>query len=124
MDVGNKDDMLMEIFAQAGVIKPVARTLLFFMNIENGSKVQAQEIERKMGMRQPDVSIGTQELFKLGLIRRDKLKKEGKGRPLFVYQLAVKPGKILEMMEVKINKRIAELEGTLSCIMTLKEGTG
>lgn len=55
--------------------------------LAKNNDVKSRELEANLSLRQPEVSIAVQNLRDLGWVEKDKLKKEGKGRPTQVYNL-------------------------------------
>ena len=71
-------------------------------------------------MRQPEVSIAMQELrHKKWVVKKD-IKKEGKGRPVHSYRLAIPFEKIVEVIEKEERAKIDDIE---SNIQALKKAT-
>jgi len=102
-----EDEKLVEILVKAGLPKNVAKTLAFLRRKEETTSV---EIETSTALRQPEVSIAMQELRRRKWVTKRDIKKEGKGRPVHSYKLAIPFDKIVEMIEKEELKRIATIQ--------------
>jgi len=69
-------------------------------------------------MRQPEVSIAMRALRQNNWIEEHEVKREGKGRPMKVYKLAVPIDKVIQDYEEKKNNESAR---TMRAIQRLKE---
>jgi predicted transcriptional regulator len=109
-EFSDEEETLVNLLTRTGIAKNVARTLAFLRNREETTSV---EIETSTALRQPEVSIAMQELRrKKWVIKRD-IKKEGKGRPVHSYKLAIPFEKIVEMIDKEERKRIADIESNV-----------
>jgi len=88
------DESLVDLLTKAGMSKNVARTLAFLRNREETTSV---EIETSTALRQP---------------KRD-IKKEGKGRPVHSYKLAIPFEKIVETIDKEEQRRISFIESNV-----------
>ena len=80
-------------------------------------KAVSRQIERDMGLRQPEVSIGMKKLRERGIIGKTAVRTEGKGRPTDNYHLKMKP----DAIRVNIIKRAdAQIAETVSYLEELK----
>ena len=112
-----KDDKIINIFTELGMPKNLAKTLLYISQVD---ECRSSEIEQGAKLRQPEVSVAMQELKKKGWIDKRDLKKEGKGRPIYIYKLTSSMENIvknyekekLEEIEI-IRKDINELKNLL-----------
>ena len=112
-----KDETLVKLLMRTGMAKNVAKTLVFLNKKEETTSV---EIEISTALRQPEVSIAMQELrHKKWVVKKD-IKKEGKGRPVHSYRLAIPFEKIVEVIEKEERAKIDDIE---SNIQALKKAT-
>ncbi len=72
--------------------------------------VKSRDLEANLSLRQPEVSIAVKNLRELGWVEKDKIKKEGKGRPVHVYNLSKPIEQIVGEISQEIDKEIEELE--------------
>ncbi len=105
-----KDEALVELLMGTGMAKNVAKTLAFLRKKE---ETTSTEVEAATGLRQPEVSIAVQELRRRKWIIKRDLKKEGKGRPVHLYKMALPFEKIVETLEKEERKRIERIEGNI-----------
>jgi len=112
-----KDDKIINIFTELGMPKNLAKTLLYISQVD---ECRSSEIEQGAKLRQPEVSVAMQELKKRGWIDKRDLKKEGKGRPIYIYKLTSSMEKIVKSYEKEkleeidiIRKDITELKNLL-----------
>jgi len=104
------DESLVDLLMKAGIPKNVARILAFLRGREETTSV---EIETSTALRQPEVSIAMQELRRRKWVTKRDVKKEGKGRPVHSYKLAIPFEKIVEMIEREERKRIETIESNM-----------
>ena len=104
------DENLVDLLTKAGMSKNVARTLAFLRNREETTSV---EIETSTALRQPEVSIAMQELRRRKWVIKRDIKKEGKGRPVHSYKLAIPFGKIVETIDKEEQRRISFIESNV-----------
>ncbi|MBN2603101.1 MAG: ArsR family transcriptional regulator [Candidatus Thermoplasmatota archaeon] len=112
-----KDDKIINIFTELGMPKNLAKTLLYISQVD---ECRSSEIEQGAKLRQPEVSVAMQELKKRGWIDKRDLKKEGKGRPIYIYKLTSSMENIVKSYEKEkleeieiIRKDINELKNLL-----------
>ncbi len=79
-----QDRKIVNVFTELGMPKNLAKTLIYISHVE---ECRSSDIERGANLRQPEVSVAMQELGKKGWISRSNKKKEGKGRPIYLYKL-------------------------------------
>ena len=87
----SQDEKIVKIFADLGMPKNLAKTLLYISKTE---ECRSAEIEHQANLRQPEVSVAMHELQKKGWINKRDLKKKGKGRPVHLYSLTSDINKI------------------------------
>jgi predicted transcriptional regulator len=106
----DEDENLVELLIRTGMPKNVARTLAYLRNKEETTSV---EIETSTALRQPEVSIAMQELRRRKWVIKRDIKKEGKGRPVHSYKLAIPFEKIVEMIDREEQRRISSIESNV-----------
>jgi len=99
-----QDENVIQLFADLGMPKNLAKTLLFISQLED---CRSQDIEQGVHLLQPQVSIAIQELRKKGWVKKYDKKKKGKGRPVHHYQLT-KP--LPELVKSFQNEKIIQIE--------------
>ena len=109
-----QDDKIVHIFTELGMPKNLAKTLTYISQVD---ECRSAEVEQGANLRQPEVSVAMQELKKKGWIDKRDLKKEGKGRPIYIYKLTSPLDNIIgsfekeKLQEIKVVKKdIAELK--------------
>jgi len=111
-----KDESLVELLVNTGMPKNVAKTLAFLRKKEETTSV---EIEIMTALRQPEVSIAMQELRRRKWVIKRDIKKEGKGRPVHAYKLAIPFDKIIETLEKEERKRMESIEKNIEQLKSL-----
>ncbi|MEM2924861.1 MAG: ArsR family transcriptional regulator [Methanocellales archaeon] len=109
-----KDEEFAQTLMNIGLKRNVARTLIY---LANAGETVSRDIELGADLRQPEVSIAMRELREEGWIEEREIKKEGKGRPLKCYKLAVPLKDIINYFEQKKQK---EAEQDLKNIQRLR----
>jgi len=108
-----KDETLVKLLMRTDMPKNVAKTLVFLRKKEETTSV---EIEISTALRQPEVSIAMQELRRRKWVVKRDIKKEGKGRPVHSYKLALPFEKIIEIIEKEEKKRIEDIENNIKAL--------
>lgn len=103
-----------DILRNLNISRNVASTLAYLANVDEAT---SKDLELGSELRQPEVSIAMRELRTYGWLEEREIKKEGKGRPMKVYKLAVPMNEIVLHLEEKTKK---EAEKTLFNIEKLK----
>ncbi|HQN75253.1 MAG: ArsR family transcriptional regulator [Methanomassiliicoccales archaeon] len=111
-----KDESLVDLLVNTGMPKNVAKTLAFLRKKEETTSV---EIEIMTALRQPEVSIAMQELRRRKWVIKRDIKKEGKGRPVHAYKLAIPFDKIIETLEKEERKRMESIEKNIDQLKAL-----
>ena len=91
-----KDDKAVELFAELGMPKNLAKTLMFISQVD---ECRSAEVEQGADLRQPEVSVAMQEMRRRGWAKKRDLKKKGKGRPVHIYKLTKPLPEILHVKE-------------------------
>ena len=109
-----QDEKIVNIFTELGMPKNLAKTLTYISQVD---ECRSAEVEQGADLRQPEVSVAMQELKKKGWIDKRDLKKEGKGRPIYIYKLTSPLDNIIGSFEKEklqeiavVKKDIAELK--------------
>ena len=105
--LSRRDESLVDLLVKTGMSKNIAKTLVFLSKKEETTSV---EIEKATGLRQPEVSIAMQELRRRRWVEKRDIKKEGKGRPVHAYRLAVPFDGIIDMIAREERAKIEEIE--------------
>lgn len=105
-----QDEMLVEYLINTGMAKNMAKTLVF---LKKKNETTSVEIETSTALRQPEVSIAMQELRRRKWVTKRDIKKEGKGRPVHSYKLALPFDSIIKQIEEEESKRIQRIETNL-----------
>lgn len=108
-----KDETLVKLLMRTEMPKNVAKTLVFLRKKEETTSV---EIEISTALRQPEVSIAMQELRRRKWVVKRDIKKEGKGRPVHSYKLALPFEKIIETIEKEERKKIEDIENNIKAL--------
>ena len=110
----NDDGKAIQLFVKMGMPKNIAKTLLYVSQFD---ECKCADVEQATDMRQPEVSIAMQELRRRGWVKKRDLKKEGKGRPLHIYNATAHLSEILNAFE---QEKLKEVENVKNDISTLK----
>jgi len=111
----NEDEKAAELFFKLGVPKHIAKSLIF---ISNANECQSRDIEHGANLRQPEVSMATQELQTRGWIVKREIRRKGKGRPIQVFRTALNISIILDSLE---EEKIEEFEKSKIHVAELKD---
>ena len=110
-----KDLEFVDALRSLKVPRNLATLITFLANADDAT---SREIEVGTSMRQPEVSIAMRALRQNNWIEEHEVKREGKGRPMKVYKLAVPIDKVIQDYEEKKNNESAR---TMRAIQRLKE---
>jgi len=111
-----QDRKIVDIFSELGMPRNFAKTLMFVSQVE---ECRSSDIERGADLRQPEVSVAMQELTKLGWISKRNQKKEGKGRPIYIYRLESSIDDIIIHLEKEKKDQIQAIQQDLAELKTL-----
>jgi len=109
-----QDAKIVHIFTELGMPKNLAKTLTYISQVD---ECRSAEVEQGANLRQPEVSVAMQELKKKGWIDKRDLKKEGKGRPIYIYKLTSHLDNIIGSFE---KEKLQEIEAVKRDIAELK----
>ncbi len=113
--LSRRDESLVDLLIRTGMSKNIAKTLVFLSKREETTSV---EIEKATGLRQPEVSIAMQELRRRRWVEKRDIKKEGKGRPVHAYRLAVPFDAIVDMIAREERAKIEDIETNIRKMRT------
>ena len=123
--LNSTDKKVIDIFNDLGVPKNLAKTLMFISKVD---QCRSADIEKGANLRQPEVSVSMQQLSDLGWITKTNQKKEGKGRPIYLYQLTKDIDEIFSYFQqekqqeiVSIQQNLQDLKGLLSQQKSVEE---
>ncbi|MCD4842907.1 MAG: ArsR family transcriptional regulator [Methanosarcinales archaeon] len=85
-----------DILRNLNISRNVASTLAYLSSVNEAT---SKDLELGSQLRQPEVSIAMRELRKSGWLEEREVKKEGKGRPMKVYKLAIPMSEIVIHLE-------------------------
>lgn len=114
-ELTSKDEKIINIFSDLGMPKNLAKTL---MCISQCQECRSADIEYGARLRQPEVSVAMHDLEKRGWISKRDEKKEGKGRPIYIYKLNYPIDNIIETFE---KQKMKEIESVKKDIKELKD---
>jgi len=115
MELTKKDEKIVEIFSDLGMSKNLAKTLMY---ISQCQECRSMDIEYGARLRQPEVSVAMHNLEARGWITKRDQKKEGKGRPIYIYKLTSPIDNIIETFE---REKMSEIESVKKDIKELKD---
>ena len=110
----SKDEKVIEIFSDLGMPKNLAKTLMY---ISQCQECRSADIEYGARLRQPEVSVAMHHLEEKGWITKRDQKKEGKGRPIYIYKLT---SPIYDIIETFEKEKMKEIETVKKDIKELK----
>ena len=99
-----------DLLADTGLPRNAAKALVFLAGREETTSV---EIEKATGLRQPEVSIAMQDLRRRKWVEKRDIKKEGKGRPVHAYRLAVPFSAIVDAIAKAERRKIERVQGII-----------
>ena len=110
------DKKIIDVFAELGMPKNLAKTLMYVSQVQ---ECRSADIERGANLRQPEVSVAMQELTRLGWVSKRNQKKEGKGRPIYIYRLESPIDDIIEYFEKEKLQQIQTIKKDLTELKNL-----
>ncbi len=108
---------LIDILRNLNLSRNVASTIAFLSNVDEAT---SKDLEFGSQLRQPEVSIAVKELKNFGWLDEREIKKEGKGRPMKVYKLAVSMGTIVEYLEKQTKEDTQRIMENIDKLKKLK----
>jgi len=110
----NDEGKAIQLFVNLGMPKNLAKTLLYVSQFD---ECKCADVEQGTDMRQPEVSIAMQELRRRGWVKKQDLKKKGRGRPVHIYKTTTDLSEILNVFE---REKLKEVENVKNDISVLK----
>ena len=114
--LSKKDDAIINHLVNTGMSKNMAKTIVV---LADGKETISVTIEGITALRQPEVSIVMQDLRKRRWVKKRDIKKEGKGRPVHSYKLAMPFAKIIEAIEKDEEKKMKEVKTNIDKLKKL-----
>ena len=111
-----KDDKAVKLFAELGMPKNLAKTLMYISQVE---ECRSAQVEQGADLRQPEVSVAMQEMRRRGWAKKRDLKKKGKGRPVHIYKLTKSLPQILSNFEEEKMKQVETIKNDLTDLQGL-----
>ncbi len=102
-----KNENIADALISLGMSRPIARILSYLQSI---NEAPSMELERGLGLRQPEVSVAMNELEERDWINEREEKKPGKGRPYKIYSLKVGFNEIIAKLEKHQKKAVNEIQ--------------
>ena len=112
----NDDGRAIQLFVHLGMPKNLAKTLLYISQFD---ECKCADVEQGTDMRQPEVSIAMQELRRRGWVKKRDLKKEGKGRPVHIYNATAHLSEILNVFEQEKLKEVENVKNDISALKNI-----
>ena len=111
-----KDEAIINHLVNTGMSKNMAKTIVV---LADGKETISVTIEGITALRQPEVSIVMQDLRVKKWVKKRDIKKEGKGRPVHAYKLAMPFNKIIEAVEKEEEKKVKEIQTNIDKLKKL-----
>ena len=111
-----KDEAIINHLVNTGMSKNMAKTIVV---LADGKETISVTIEGITALRQPEVSIVMQDLRVKKWVKKRDIKKEGKGRPVHAYKLAMPFAKIIEAVEKEEEKKVKEIQSNIDKLKKL-----
>ena len=93
------------------MLKNLAKTLLYISQFD---ECKGADVEQATDLRQPEVSVAMQELRRRGWIKKQDLKKKGKGRPVHIYTKTVKLSQVVKTVEQEKLKELNDVKNDMT----------
>lgn len=113
-----EETKLIDLLVESGIKKNIAKTLVYLRKKKETTSVQ---LEGDTALRQPEVSIAMQDLRKRKWVTKRDIKKEGKGRPVHSYRLAIPFSKVIDRVIEERKKEIAKIEKSIKRLEEFKK---
>ena len=114
-----KDDKAVQLFADLGMPKNLAKTLMFISQVD---ECKSADVEQGADLRQPEVSVAMQEMRRRGWVKKRDLKKKGKGRPVHIYKLTKTLPQIMKNFETEKMKQVENIKSDINQLHGLIKG--
>ena len=113
------EEVITNLLVNIGLKRNMAKALVYLANVNDAI---SRRIEIGAGLRQPEVSIAMRELREKGWIEEWEKKKEGKGRPLKCYKLAIRLNDIIDFLEEEKQREAKQDEERIERLRYLSTG--
>ena len=113
-----QENEIVDLFQDLGMPKNMARTLMYISQVDECRSV---DIEKETKLLQPQVSVAIQELRNRGWVKKQDIKKKGKGRPVHHYKLSKDITKLITLFEKEKIKEIQEINHNVKELKSLIE---
>jgi predicted transcriptional regulator len=113
------EEVITNLLVNIGLKRNMAKALVYLANVDDAI---SRRIEMGAGLRQPEVSIAMRELREKGWIEEWEKKKEGKGRPLKCYKLAIRLNDIIDFLEEEKRREAKQDEERIEQLRYLSNG--
>ncbi len=113
-----KEQKLVNLLVDSGMKKNIAKTLVYLKKKKETTSV---ELEGATALRQPEVSIAMQELRRRKWVTKRDIKKEGKGRPVHSYKLAIPFSKVIDNVIKERKQEIGNIEKSIKELENFKK---
>lgn len=110
VDLSRNNESVVSALVNTGISRNSAKVLVYISMNEGAT---SENIERDMSLRQPDVSVSVQDLYGRGWLSRVSVKKVGKGRPKYIYNLSKPFRDIVDEIEISETERIKEIRSNI-----------
>jgi len=114
----DKDEKIADALISLGMSRPVARTLSYLQDVNEATTI---ELEKGVGLHQPEVSIAMKKLKERDWINEREDKKPGKGRPYKIYSLKIGFNEIIAQLEKQQKKGIEETQLKIELLKELRK---
>jgi len=115
--LSEKEEKLIDVLMRLDLLmRSTAKTLVYLLAKKTATSV---DIERAMGLRQPEVSIAAKQLRVLGILSKQDIKQKGKGRPTHRYSLKKSPTEIKSIITGKAQEELKKIVDDLKTLDTL-----
>ena len=112
----NDEGKAIQLFVNLGMPKNLAKTLLYISQFD---ECKSADVEKGADLRQPEVSIAMQELRRRGWVKKQGLKKKGKGRPVHIYKTTTDLSEILNVFEQEKLKEVENVKNDISALKNI-----
>jgi predicted transcriptional regulator len=106
-----QDKEIVHLFTELGMPINVAKTLIYVSQVE---ECLSADVEKGTNLRQPEVSIAMQKLTQKGWVKKQIMKRKGKGRPVNIYKSTMPLSEILKIIKKEKLKEIESIKKDLS----------
>lgn len=114
--MSENEERLVDILQQS-FGRGTAKTLVYMLVKKKNA--HTRDIERAMDLRQPEVSVGTKELRRLGILSKKEIPCGGKGRPSHLYALNKSVSDVKDLITGRMQEKIEVTERNLELLKNL-----